>query len=451
MSKSWVSILLLLACAVPSGAAVIRVPADYPTIGAGIAASAETDTVLVAPGTYSGSGNSFITIMDRSFTLVSEAGAASTIIDGQGSTQAFGFHRIPGTASITGFTFTNCVYTFGGAMYFGQSVYLRFFDCVFSHNRASTKGGAACNLARGRPSFTRCYFFDNEAGDTGGALFYHGSTSDDVVISECVFEANEARLGGAIYFDDGRRIWLSACEFVENTASAGGGALYMPDWSYLTAENCTFTRNSAGVYGGAVSDGVGWMTLTGCVFTENFAAAQGGAASFHGDCTVTHCTFVGNTTDGEGGAIFLSQDPNATISHCTFWGNGAQDGGGVYFWSGMDAFTMENCIIANSTSGGATGWYEYVAPELMCCDLFGNIGGDWTGGVAGQCDQNGNISADPLFCMDAGSENSWTLHDNSPCASPNSGGCGTIGAWGVDCGFSAIREASWGQIKALYR
>jgi len=226
----------------------------------------------------------------------------------------------------------------------------------------------------------------------------------------------------------------------------------MPDWSYLTAERCIFTGNSAGAYGGAVSDGSGWMTLTECVFAENSAAAHGGAAALYGDFTITNCTFVGNTTDGEGGAIFLCHDPNATLQGCTFWGNGAQDGGGVYFMTfGGDDFTAEKCIIANSTSGGATGWSENTAPQLRCCDIFGNVGGDWSGGVAGQCGQNGNINEDPLLCMDASSASPWTLHSNSPCASANSGGCGTIGAWDVDCGFSVVHEKSWGQIKALYR
>jgi polygalacturonase len=79
-----VSLLFLIAaCAAltaPAAAGVIRVPADQPTLAAAIAAAAAGDTVLVAPGTYSGPDNRDLDFTGKDLVLRSEAGAETTII-----------------------------------------------------------------------------------------------------------------------------------------------------------------------------------------------------------------------------------------------------------------------------------------------------------------------------------------------------------------------------------
>lgn len=89
-------------------------------------------------------------------------------------------------------------------------------------------------------------------------------------------------------------------------------------------------------------------------------------------------------------------------------------------------------------------------PQLRCCDIFGNPGGDWIGLIANQYGTSGNISEDPLYCepqlMDVG------LQEGSPCApfSPPNPECGRIGAWPVSCGSSPVSPTSWGRIKFLF-
>ena len=72
-----------------SQAATVRVPADQPTIQAGIDAAGTGDTVLVAPGIYTGAGNRDISFGGRGITLRSESGPGLTVIDCQSLGRAF--------------------------------------------------------------------------------------------------------------------------------------------------------------------------------------------------------------------------------------------------------------------------------------------------------------------------------------------------------------------------
>lgn len=69
----WFAVLILSA---PGYAATIRVPADQPTIQAGINAANAGDSVVVAPGTYTGAGNKSLNTKGKAIVLRSESGAS---------------------------------------------------------------------------------------------------------------------------------------------------------------------------------------------------------------------------------------------------------------------------------------------------------------------------------------------------------------------------------------
>lgn len=73
--------VLALATATSALATTIRVPADQPTIQAGIDAAGVGDTVLVASGSYTGAGNWNIDFGGRDIVLRSEEGRDLSIID----------------------------------------------------------------------------------------------------------------------------------------------------------------------------------------------------------------------------------------------------------------------------------------------------------------------------------------------------------------------------------
>jgi serine protease len=72
--------IVLVGCCLTASADVYRVPDDYATIAAAMAAASHGDTVLVAPGTYHE-----IVRIEKFLSLIGEAGPEQTIIDADGA------------------------------------------------------------------------------------------------------------------------------------------------------------------------------------------------------------------------------------------------------------------------------------------------------------------------------------------------------------------------------
>jgi len=97
--------LLFLHSSYPS---TLRVPSQYPTIQEAINTSHNGDTVLVAPGTYSGTNNYALSFLGKRIMVTSEAGFTVTIIDCQGLDRGCYFRSGEDSASILeGFTIQN--------------------------------------------------------------------------------------------------------------------------------------------------------------------------------------------------------------------------------------------------------------------------------------------------------------------------------------------------------
>lgn len=394
---------------------------DYLTIQEGIDAASEGDTVLVAPGTYTGTGNRDLDFRGKGLLLTSSAGTEATIIDCEGGVGVYhrGFHFHSGedtTSVVEGFTITN------------------------GHLNSDHGAGVYCDGAS--PLVRSCIIADCNAGFYyGGGICYRNAT---VRLRDCEFVGNVAGNGGAVLLENCPSTLIERCDFVSNVAGnfeVGGrggaigceGLVGCPD---AVISDCRFTENGAYV-GGALCLG---GEIARCTFESN-SAHTGGAIS-GGGLSLSECTFVGNVGviwydlstpfyGGLGGALYFGGDNS--IESCTFVENYVEDGdpgypgmGGTLFCYAGSSVTIENTIVAY-TLHGETCYGE--SPSLSCCDVYGNAEGDYVGPLAGQEGVNGNFSANPLFCdLDGGD---LTLHECSPCA--DAPGCGLIGAFGVGC------------------
>jgi len=310
----------------------------------------------------------------------------------------------------------------------------------------SETGQADCVTidAQGQSCVVWCFSTDNSASIVGFTI--KGGYS--------------ASYGGGINVGGGASITMRNVTLTGNIGGGlhggGGGGMYCVDSSSPSLTDCTFSDNVAPNGGGLFCGHESSPTLTNCTFLDNTASGWGGVDGSGGgmycasSATLTDCTFVGNMASAYGGGMFCATN-SPTLTRCGFVGNRADYGGAMCsFWSSSPSLT--NCIIAFSQQGEAI--YCGAAtdvPSLVCCDLFGNAGGDWAGCIADQFGVDGNFSEDPLFCDMYNDD--LTLCANSPCL-PGGNDCGVlIGAHGEGCPDcdSPVQMNSWGAIKAMFR
>src|SRR5262249_19509425 len=150
------SALLLSAGQSPMLAEDIHVPADQPTIQAGIDAAAESDVVILADATYTGSGNKNLDFHGKAITVRSESNdPRRCLIDCQQDGRGFSCHRGETAAStLSGLTIQNGqVSDAGGGIYCSNSS-PTVKNCIFRGNSVPTStdlsgGGGGPDVTRG--------------------------------------------------------------------------------------------------------------------------------------------------------------------------------------------------------------------------------------------------------------------------------------------------------------
>ncbi|MCD4655105.1 right-handed parallel beta-helix repeat-containing protein [bacterium] len=223
--KTVIATLILINCLSPwISAAVIHMPLDQPTIQVGINAAVNGDTVLVAPGIYTGAGNKNLNPRRKCIQIISEDGPENCVIDCENDGRGFYFHsRETPDVLIEGFTIRNGNADQGGGIYC-YCADPTIWNCVLTNNHATLGGGIyVVGTNSGNMLISGCIISDNVASESGGGAYFRGADMD---IHNCIISMNTAgEYGGGAYFRYGIS-YLKNVSSTNNSASISGGGIY---------------------------------------------------------------------------------------------------------------------------------------------------------------------------------------------------------------------------------
>ncbi len=283
-------VILGLLFASIASAAIHRVPNEFGTIQAGIDACAERDTVLVAPGTYTGVGNRDLSFHGMNLVLISEAGAEATVIDCASTGRGIEFVAGEGEGSVfEGFTVKKGVAGHGSAIRVeGSAPHLRDLIIRECWLPGESSSGGAVYIASTELLVERVQFLDNRGFSYSGEIFNAGAlhcADAAVVLRDCAFWRNT--------------LWVSDLNYYAFGA-ARGPAVAAYGSGTLRIESSVFIHNDAysgnGDHEGLAIYSEVPTTLVGCLFYDHWHSWEQTAAVYAtSSLAVSRCLFAHNS------------------------------------------------------------------------------------------------------------------------------------------------------------
>ena len=338
----------------------LNVPQEYETIQAAIDVAIDGDTVVIAPGTYTGEGNRDIDPRGKAVTIRSidpddPAVVRATVINCQGTKtvahRGFKFQNGEGpNCVLAGLTIING-YANSKAGYDGGGIYCLYSSptitkCIIADCSADLNGGGIYCL-RCDPIIINCTITGNVAHSEGGGIGCSRSrgAASNPLIANCTISNNIARYGGAIARAAQNSKIINGTIADNSTSNGYGGGLYCCD---AQINNCVITGNSS-----PSSEGSGLFQCTG---------------------PITNSTLIYNTGDGT-----VSQCPGP-FTNCIIWGNPND----AILMSVPDVVINYSCIQGWNPEGPGTGntganpkflldIQPYLSPDSPCIDAGTNF------------------------------------------------------------------------------
>ena len=297
-------------------------PCDFQSISAGIADGAvvDGDTLLVSADTYSEN----INYGGKNITILSASGAASTILEGDGSNAPVVTFSSAETASavLDGFTIDN-------------------------QATANTTTRGISITASAAPVLKNLVVKGNLVTNTwvvGAGIYINGGSAaiETSTIGDATLPNNAAK-GSGIYAEAlSAPLSITGTTITENTGGGNGqgvGIYLKSNGSQMTTiTDSTLSNNVAAQYGAAIYLNAAKVSINSSTINNNSVTASGmnGGAIYANDAassiTLTNTNFTGNTVTSSGGAIYIAASTEATplsIAGGTFTGSGGIDAGSL--------------------------------------------------------------------------------------------------------------------------
>jgi len=257
-----------------------------------------------------------------------------------------------------GSVYGNTARTTGAGIYLFKTPGKLTGGTVHDNNAASSAGGMLLGGDTPEPVLVEnMKFYNNQANGAGGVIVQGKAVME---MRGCQITDNLARTGhgGGLYVSNASDAIVSNTLLSGNEAN-NGGAYYAPIKSNATFNGCTFEKNVARAVGGAAYTR-GNLNINGCTIRHNTAEKNGGAIAtwkngsqnlgFQPGLLVSDTLIENNTAGARGGGLYLELGNNAQLTNVKILNNTAAEEGGAFY--AIDDLFMHGITVTGNTSGG---------------------------------------------------------------------------------------------------